>query len=270
MADYAIGDIQGCYDELRLLLDVIAFDEHSDTLWIAGDLINRGPNSLAVLKLLHSLRARVKIVLGNHDLHFLAVAAGSRKATKKDTFNDVFKDPMAANLIHWLRQQPLFISCAERNISMAHAGIPHIWDLTTALSLAKEVEDCLKSNDWIHFTAAMYGNTPERWDERLERYDRLRVITNYLTRMRFCQADGTLDLDDKSSIESSRKGFQAWFTYENTYLPNNHEIIFGHWAALEGVTHSSRHHALDTGCVWGGALTAMNLDNKQRFTHNNN
>lgn len=267
MADYAIGDIQGCYEELCLLLDVIDFDTSADTLWIAGDLINRGPQSLDVLKLLFSIRANTKIVLGNHDLHFLAVAAGTRQPSKKDTIASIIDAPQADQLIAWLRQQPLLITCEERNLSMVHAGIPPMWDLATAKRLAQEVETCLQGPNWMAFTQAMYGNTPEQWHEELCGYERLRSITNYFTRMRFCTKQGCLDLEDKNSVQSEREGFKAWFQFNNEGLAKHHDIIFGHWAALEGVTESTHHHALDTGCVWGGQLTAMNIDTKQRFIH---
>lgn len=270
MSAYAIGDIQGCYDELCQLLEHIQFDEHNDTLWLAGDLINRGPQSLAVLKLLYPLRKRLKIVLGNHDLHFLAVACGARAPTKKDTFIDILDDPLADTLVAWLRQQPLLVSCEQHNCTMVHAGIPPIWPLATAQALAAEVQRCIQSDEWPAFARLMYSNSPEQWQAQLQGYERLRVITNYLTRMRFCREDGYLDLDDKSSSQSTRLGFKPWFDYPNQGIAQDHHIIFGHWAALEGKTHSTVHHALDTGCVWGGQLTAMNIDTKQRFSHRHN
>ncbi len=263
MADYAIGDIQGCYKELRLLLKAINFNSQTDTLWIAGDLVNRGPQSLEVLKFLFDIQNSVNVVLGNHDLHLLAIAAGTRKHGPKDTLTDILESPECDQLISWLRQQALLIHNPEKHFTMVHAGIPPIWSIDEARAYAKEVENCIKSNNWIAFTQNMYSDTPKCWSNALEGNTRLRVITNYLTRMRFCTQYGELDLKDKESRFSKRQNFKPWFEYKNLNITDNEHIIFGHWAALEGHTGLAHYHALDTGCIWGGTLTAMNITNKQ-------
>ena len=264
MTDYAIGDIQGCYAELNELLTAISFSPGNDTLWLAGDLVNRGPDSLAVLELLHSLGNSVKLVLGNHDLHFLAVCAGARAASKKDTLKALLRSDKLQALAHWLQAQPLAVTIPQHNMVMVHAGIPPIWSLSKTLLLAEEVHRCLQSKQALRFLQTMYGNTPATWSKKSGGMKRLRLITNYLTRMRFCTASGELDLEEKNARISSRPGFKPWFDHHNPALAKNCEILFGHWAALEGQSYSPRHHALDTGCVWGGSLTAMRLDTRQR------
>ena len=266
MAIYAIGDIQGCYDEFVALLEKIQFSEANDSLWIAGDLVNRGPKSLEVLEHLIAMGDNVQCILGNHDLHLLAVVAGVRPPNRKDTLDAILNSPKLDNIVDWLRHQPLLHSNTELNISMAHAGIPPIWSLEQAQRYANEVSEILRGDDWQLFTHNMYGNEPACWDETLEGMDRLRTITNYLTRMRFCTKEGELDLIDKASRESSRTGFDAWFNFENPNLPDDHQLLFGHWAALEGDSQSPSHHALDTGCVWGGTLTAMNVITGRRYS----
>lgn len=266
MAIYAIGDIQGCYDEFVALLEKIQFSEKDDTLWIAGDLVNRGPKSLAVLEHLMQLGDNVQCVLGNHDLHLLAIVAGVRPPNRKDTLDCILNSPKLHDIVDWLRVQPLLHHDAALNISMVHAGIPPIWSLAQAQHYAEEVSSILSSDHWQQFTQNMYGNEPSTWHKGLEGMDRLRTITNYLTRMRFCTAEGELDLIDKASRNSSRPGFDAWFTFTNPQLPNDHQLLFGHWAALEGDSESPSHHALDTGCVWGGTLTAMNVITGRRYS----
>jgi len=232
MSWYAIGDIQGCHQELLQLLDIIDFSPSRDKLWVAGDLVNRGPNSLATLETLIGFGSSAECVLGNHDLHLLATIVGVRAPNTKDTIQEILDAPNCEEITQWIRHQPLIRSDQQRNISMVHAGIPPIWSLETAKLLASEVEFALQSKDWKLFLHNMYGNTPLVWDDALKGSDRLRTITNYLTRMRFCTAEGVLDLEDKSHRYSSREGFDAWFEFANPMLPENHEIIFGHWAAL--------------------------------------
>lgn len=264
MAWYAIGDIQGCYQEFIGLLQKLDFSPSRDKLWLAGDLVNRGPDSLAVLNKIISLEGSAECVLGNHDLHLLATIYGARKPSNKDTMADILAADNLDQITDWLRQQPLFRHCPEYDISMVHAGVPPMWSIDQTLAYAAEVSDALQSTDCDAFLQQMYGNIPLIWDDSLVGNDRLRVITNYLTRMRFCSAIGELDLVDKASRFSSRDGFSAWFEFDNSLLTDSDQILFGHWAALEGVSGSPRHHALDTGCVWGGSLTAMDVHTKQR------
>ncbi|WP_336365748.1 symmetrical bis(5'-nucleosyl)-tetraphosphatase [Marinobacter sp. C2H3] len=262
MTDYAIGDIQGCYERL---LDVLAradFSPSRDRLWVAGDLINRGPSSLQTLRYLYELGSSAEVVLGNHDLHLLAVRYGGHELRRKDTLQAILDAPDAEELIGWLRHQSLCLHDPRRNLVMAHAGLPHIWDVPTAVACAREVETVIRSDDAEYYFTHMYGNEPDRWDDQLSGMDRWRVITNYLTRMRFVAEDGSLELATKESVESAPAGFAPWFEW-----PRNDDvrIVFGHWAALEGHTGSDRFIALDTGCVWGGALTMMDLDSGERI-----
>lgn len=262
MATYAIGDVQGCYDALCCLLDKIDYEPSKDELWFAGDLVNRGPDSLATLRKIKSLNAR--IVLGNHDLHLLACFYSSQPKApkKKDTFNDILSAPDCEELLLWLKQQPLMHWDKKRKIVMTHAGLPHIWNTEKAFELSREVQQKLNSDDVADYFDAMYGNDPDVWSEGLTGVARLRVITNYFTRMRFITELGALDFAAKESIESAPQGFRPWFDFSDE---RGESILFGHWAALSGETNKSLIHALDTGCVWNGALTAMNVDTKERI-----
>lgn len=263
MAVWAIGDIQGCFEQLQALLKKIDFSSDRDQLWIAGDLVNRGPASLETLRFLYSIRDNCEIVLGNHDLHCLAIAEGSRKLGNKDTLGEVMQADDRPQLLDWLRRQKMLHIDSKLNAVMVHAGIPPIWTLEVAQAMAREVEQALRSEQRKDFFSAMYGDKPEVWDIHSDRFTRLRVICNYLTRMRFCTENGTLDLKDKSSIRSSKKGYLPWFEFPSK---DKHQldVVFGHWAALQGETNVERMHAIDTGCVWGSCLTAMNLADKQR------
>ena len=265
MTTYAVGDVQGCYAALRCVLKEVAFNPAKDALWLVGDLVNRGPQSLEVLRFAQSLGKRGKVVLGNHDLHLLAVAEGSRKTRTKDSLDAILDAPDREELLDWLRHQPLIYTDNRLGYTMVHAGIPPIWSLSKAHSLAREVEAALRSDRRRRFLGGMYGNDPLCWNNNLSGIKRLRVITNYLTRMRFCCADGTLDLEDSDSKVSSRPGFRPWFDHKNPAL-NGHQLIFGHWAALEGVTRQPDVHALDTGCVWGGRLTLLRLNDQTRIS----
>lgn len=266
MATYAIGDVQGCFKPLQHLLEVIHFDEKQDCLWFAGDLINRGPHSLATLRFIHSLGDSAKVVLGNHDLHLLAVAHGYANLKKNDTLADILNATDRDELLNWLIAQPLCHYDANFNAVMSHAGIPPCWDLPQTLSLAEEAHRMLISDQADSFFAVMYGNTPEIWNDSLQGFDRYRAIVNYLTRMRFCQSNGLLDLKQNGSVyKDTKSGFSPWFTFPSK-LPPECQVIFGHWAALEGETNVTNIHALDTGCVWGNTLTALRLDDWQRFT----
>ena len=265
MATYAIGDIQGCYEPLQCLLRKIQFDPARDRLWLVGDLINRGPDNLATLRLLYSLRDSLEVVLGNHDLHLIAVYYGLRKHGKNDNLQSILQAPDALELITWLRQQKLLHHDPHLNYTLVHAGIPPIWTLAQAMGYAREVESCLRSDHFQPYLAAMYGNEPAQWNENLQGLDRLRLITNYFTRMRFCSPEGELELATKESAAGAPAGFAPWYSYLQRKT-RQERIVFGHWAALEGKVQAVNVYALDTGCVWGGALTAMRLEDQQRFS----
>ncbi|PCM43033.1 symmetrical bis(5'-nucleosyl)-tetraphosphatase [Marinobacter sp. ANT_B65] len=262
MTDFAIGDIQGCYDRLKDVLGKVDFSPSRDRLWVAGDLINRGPSSLETLRYIESLGNSAVVVLGNHDLHLLAVVLGGHALKRKDTLAEILNAPDRDKLVNWLRQQNLCVHDAERNLMMAHAGVPHIWNVEQALASAREVENVIRGEQAPEYFAHMYGNKPERWDEKLSGMDRWRVITNYFTRMRFIATDGRLELTAKESFGSAPEGFAPWFEFSR---PDDLRVIFGHWAAIEGKTGIDRFIALDTGCVWGGALTMMNLDSGEKI-----
>ena len=262
MTDYAIGDIQGCYDRLRDVLAKVDFSPSRDRLWVAGDLINRGPSSLETLRYIESLGASAEVVLGNHDLHLLAVALGGHETRRKDTLADILEAPDYDRLVDWLRQQSLCIHDPARNLVMAHAGLPHIWSVDQAMRCAREVEEVIRGHGAEDYFTHMYGNQPECWDEGLAGMDRWRVITNYFTSMRFIAGDGTLELTTKESADSAPEGFAPWFRYPRG---DDTRVVFGHWAALEGNTGVDRFIGLDTGCVWGGALTMMNLDSGEKI-----
>jgi len=246
------------------LLKHARFSPKHDVLWVAGDLVNRGPKNLEVLRYIKALGARTQVVLGNHDLHLLAVHAQIKPLKNKDTLNDVLAAPDCESLIHWLRQLPLVV--CQGPWVMSHAGIPHVWTTQQALALSAEVSHALKGANHEHFLATMYGNTPRAWQPYLEGSTRLRVITNYLTRMRFIGPSGELNLEAKEGLGSTPSGTHPWFEYPRPASePANTQYLFGHWAALEGHTGKDQFHALDTGCVWGGGLTMLRLDDGQRF-----
>ena len=265
MATYVVGDLQGCLAPLIQLLEQINYHPEQDKLWFAGDLINRGEESLETLRFIKSLGSNATVVLGNHDLHLLAVSHGYGKLKRGDTLAEILTAGDRDDLMDWLRNQPLFHYDEQLNTVMTHAGIPPCWDLQKAQSLAKEVEDKLKSDSVDEFFATMYGNKPNTWSDDLTGLDRLRAITNYLTRMRFCDENSKLDLESKEGINTATKGYAPWFNYP-TKVPEGCHIVFGHWAALEGKTQKDCIHALDTGCVWGGSLTALRLEDRQRFS----
>ncbi len=261
MTRYAVGDLQGCLSPLKCLLKDVSFDSDKDQLWITGDLINRGPDSLKTLHYVNKLGDCARIVLGNHDLHFLAVAVGATTPGSSDTFNEILTAPDCEELVDWLRHQPLFYSDPSDDYHMVHAGIPPNWSIKKTRRLAREVEDILRSNGFEKFLSKMYGNFPTKWDNGLQGMARARVITNYLTRMRFCSIDGELEFNNKlATIEKA--GFAPWFSYHDRKTKHD-QIIFGHWAALEGQTNTKNVFALDTGCVWGRSMTLMNLENRQ-------
>lgn len=258
MAVYAIGDIQGCYAPLRRLLDVLRFDPAADVLWLVGDLVNRGPQSVEVLRLVHALGERAVVVLGNHDLTLLAVAAGQVQPKRKDTFHSILDAPDCDELLDWLRRRPLLHHDSALGFTMIHAGLPPQWDLELAQRCAAELETTLCGPHYEAFLARMFGGEPRRWRDDLAGYDRLRFTVNALTRMRFCTADGTLSFSEKGPLGSQGSGLLPWFAVpgrRNAGL----KLVFGHWAAL-GYYRAPGVYALDSGCVWGNRLTAIRLD----------
>lgn len=259
MTHYAVGDIQGCYRELMDVLDQVDFNPRNDCLWVAGDMVNRGPDSLATLRFLYRHKDSVRCVLGNHDLHLLAIYYGHRQSKSSDTLNPILKSSKSEQWIDWLRQQPLCYHDESINYTMVHAGIPPQWSLTDALKYSAEVEKVLQSERIHRFLETMYGNEPELWDKNLTGNARLRCITNYFTRMRICKRSGQLDLNYKGDIDNIPRGYQAWFKQPGRKT-RQQRIIFGHWAALGGYVDNKHLFGLDTGCAWGQALTLMRLD----------
>jgi len=259
MATYAIGDIQGCFEPLQRLLDAVRFDDSSDRLWFVGDLVNRGPDSLATLRFIRSLGETAVCVLGNHDLHLLAVAEGFEKLKRADTLADILTAPDREVLLEWLRQRPLMH--VEQGYAMVHAGLLPEWTISRALALAGEVEAALQGSSYRSFLAQMYGNQPARWDDDLTGFDRLRVIVNAMTRLRVCRPDGEMEFDHKGSLRDAPDGFLPWFEVP-TRRSRDTAIIFGHWSAL-GPLKMPNLFALDTGCLWGRRLSALRLEDRR-------
>ncbi len=255
MATYAIGDLQGCYDELQLLLKKINYNPDRDQLWFAGDLVNRGPKSLETLRFVKQHASAC--VLGNHDLHLLAGACHKKFRRRKDTLDDILDAPDRDELIHWLRQQPLMHHDTTSGFSMIHAGLPPQWDLQLAKRCANEVESVLRGEDYPSFFEQMYGNQPDLWSDDLDGLDRLRFITNCFTRLRFCTQEGHLALDEKGQPGSPAPDLQPWFTWQQR-RSKDLKILFGHWSTL-GAYEGENVYALDTGCLWGGSLTALKI-----------
>lgn len=261
MAVYAIGDIQGCFDELKELLQLIQFDREKDHLWFCGDLVNRGPKSLEVLRFVKELGERAVTVLGNHDLHLLAKAEGFGKQLDKDTLDEILNAPDRDELLTWLRHQPLLHHDAELGFTMVHAGLPPQWDLPTAQACAHELESKLRGPDYHEFIQVMYGNKPNHWSDELAGIDRLRFITNVFARLRFCYADGRLELKAKGEPGTQKKGTMPWFEVPGR-KSKRERIVFGHWSTL-GVAARNNTFSLDGGCLWGGQLVALRLDRDQ-------
>jgi len=260
MATYAIGDIQGCYDELCQLLSALSFDPTTDRLWLVGDLVNRGPQSLAVLRFLSQLGDRVRCVLGNHDLHLLAVARGHQRLKRSDTLQPILEAPDRDRLLQWLQQQPLLYHDPNLGYTMVHAGLPPQWDLATAQQLADEVSEVLQSDGCDPFLAAMYGDQPTRWHDQLRGHDRLRFAVNCFTRLRYLQANGEPEYRNKLGLESAG-ALLPWF--QAPHRQNRElKILFGHWSTL-GIYQGNGVIGLDSGCLWGGALSAYELERQR-------
>lgn len=257
MAVYAIGDVQGCYDELQRLLEKIGFDETSDHLWMVGDLVNRGPDSLSVLRYVKRLGAHAVTVLGNHDLHLLAVAAGVDKVKSGDTFDAVLGAPDRDELLEWLRHRPLLHLDPTLGFALLHAGLPPQWTIAQARDRADEVEAVLRGPQCVDFFPHMYGDQPDRWDESLDGWERLRFIVNCFTRLRYVDHSGRVMVKVKGAPDANQH-LTPWFRVAERRTKSQ-RIVFGHWSTL-GLVMEHNVHALDTGCVWGGALTALRLD----------
>lgn len=261
MATYIVGDIQGCYRALTTLLDAVCFNADRDKLWLVGDLVNRGPDSLKTLQFIRSLGDQVEVVLGNHDLHLLAVHYAGHKLRSSDTLKAVLASKDCDSLMDWLRSRPLFHFDPDLNFGMVHAGIYPGWSVSTTLKRASEVEKLLQGDHFAGFLKRMYGNEPESWSDLLEGEDRYRFIVNALTRMRFVDADGRLDLDAKGAPKNAAEGaVQPWFGFKQSAIKHN-RIAFGHWSTLPTAQYGQC-YALDSGCIWGGRLTALRIDKR--------
>jgi len=261
MSTYAIGDIQGCADELDALLALTGFDPARDRLWLVGDLVNRGPQSLRVLRRVRDLGEAAVTVLGNHDLHLLAVAAGHARIHKHDSLDDVLAAPDRDELLAWLRTRRLALH--EDGYLLLHGGVPPQWTASQTQALAGEVERVLQSDDCDDFLRHLYGNQPDRWDDALQGWDRLRVIVNACTRLRFCTDEGVMEFKEKRGIATAPPGFTPWFAHANRRT-RDVTIVCGHWSAL-GLMLAPNVLMLDSGCVWGGALTAIRLEDRRVF-----
>lgn len=269
MPTYAIGDLQGCHTELLDLLDHIKFDQRRDQLWFTGDLVNRGPQSLPCLRFVKQLGDTAITILGNHDLHLLAMAAGKTRPRKHDTVDDVLAAGDKTELLDWLRRRPLLHYDEESGFLLVHAGLPPQWDLALAQDCAAEVEGALRGEKAVQFFGAMYGDHPDLWSPDLNGMERLRFITNCLTRMRYCDGDGRLDLKEKGPPGRQAPHLIPWFQLDSRrtrHIP----VLFGHWASLPfgNLTDFTPFNVypLDTGCVWGRSLTAIRLEDRKLFS----
>jgi bis(5'-nucleosyl)-tetraphosphatase (symmetrical) len=261
MATFAIGDVQGCHDELLRLIDELRFDASRDMLWLVGDLVNRGPGSLAVLRLLKSLGGRCVAVLGNHDLHLLAVSEGFARLRPEDTLDEVLAAPDRDELLAWLRNRPMLH--VDGTCAMVHAGLLPQWNVFAARALAGEIESALRGDGYRDFLEQLYGSKPAAWDDTLRGPDRMRVIVNAMTRMRFCTPQGRMEFASKGGVESAPAGHFPWFDVPGR-ASADYTVVCGHWSAL-GLVMRSDLVALDTGCAWGGTLTAVRLEDRRVF-----
>ncbi|WP_313660521.1 symmetrical bis(5'-nucleosyl)-tetraphosphatase [Acinetobacter variabilis] len=271
--NYVIGDVQGCFEALKALLKEIRFDPDQDFIWFAGDLVARGENSLGALRFIKKLADNgvAATVLGNHDLTLLAYARGIKPIKDKDNVRDVIDAIDSDELIDWIRKQPMCLFPNEQTV-LTHAGIPNIWDAAKTAELAKEVEAIIAHDDFEvvdTFLKEMFGKEPTLWSDELEGHERTRCIVNYLTRMRLTDAEGRLEYSFKDSLDDPMpEGFKPWFEFESKTAAT-HQIVFGHWAALQGKTISGRIQNVDGGCVWGNQLMAYRLEDQQMFAVDN-
>jgi len=261
MAIYAIGDIQGCFREFQRLLKLVDFDRNADRLWLVGDLVNRGPQSLEVLRFVKDLGSAAITVLGNHDLHLIMLAEGKSRLREDDTLGPILQAPDREELLAWLRAQPLIH--AENGYVMVHAGLLPQWSVPRALALAGEVEAALRDKSFRRFLTHMWGSDPKAWRDDLAEWDRLRVIVNAMTRMRFCTRDGVMEFHTKGEEANAPRGYLPWFEVPDR-LSTDHVLVTGHWSAL-GLKLASNLLALDSGCLWGGHLSAVRLEDRAVF-----
>ena len=263
MAVYFVGDIQGCYSELDALLTQVGFSNTSDQLYVAGDLVARGPNSLETLRFIKSLKQSAKVVLGNHDLHLLAVYHGIKKVKQQDQLSALLAAPDVAELMHWLIQQPLIQKLPGEETYMSHAGLSPQWTPQQALKQAEIAQQHLTSSASHTWLTNMYGEQPTNWLAADDEISRFRFTINSLTRMRYCLANGSLDFSCKESPINAPKGLKPWFEFK--HISDNTQWVFGHWAALMGHCQASNIYALDTGCVWGQHMTMLRWHDKKIF-----
>lgn len=268
MANLLVGDIHGCYDQFMRVLEKAQFDPTNDTLWLTGDLVARGPKSLEVLRFVKSIADSVRLTLGNHDLHLLAVYAGISRNKLNDNLRPLLEASDCDELLNWLRRQPLLQIDEELKIIMAHAGISPQWDLATTQKAARDLHMVLASDSYAFFLDSMYGDLPDDWSESLQGVDRLRYIANAFTRMRYCYENGRLDMYCKDSPKQAPTKLKPWFMLPRK-IPADYDIIFGHWASLNGKGTPEHVYALDTGCCWGGRLTGLRWEDKKYFRKRN-
>ena len=262
MAVYVIGDVQGCYVELQRLLKSLKFNSDKDKLWFAGDMVNRGLDSLKTLRFVKSLGEQAVAVLGNHDLHLLAAYYADVKLKSNDTLDDTMTAPDSESLMEWLRFRPLVHHDIDLNFTMVHAGIYPGWTVSQAIQRSHEVEAVLQGDNYRDLFLNMYGNNPNLWSDSLEGMDRLRFITNVFTRMRYLQPDFTLDLAAKGGPEKVQKmNAMPWFAFKQTAIKFN-RVVFGHWSTMPTSQYGNC-YAIDSGCIWGGSLTALRIDKKK-------
>ncbi len=261
MATYAIGDLQGCFDSLQELIEEIGWRKSEDHLWFVGDLVNRGPRSLEILRFIKALGDRAVSVLGNHDLHLLMVAEGCAKLHRKDTLGPILSAPDRDELLIWLRSLPLMHLDGE--YAMVHAGLLPSWSISQALDLAREARQALNGPDWRCLMQHMYGNQPDQWDDKLTGHDRMRVIINAMTRLRICTPEGKMEFGHKAGIAGIPADFLPWFSVPGRQSADK-TIICGHWSAI-GPRQERNLLALDSGCLWGGQLTAVRLEDQRMY-----
>jgi len=261
MSIYAIGDIQGCFEALERMLDRIDFDARRDQLWFVGDLVNRGPDSLATMRFVKDLGDAAVTVLGNHDLHLITVAAGCTKIHRGDTFDEILAAADREALLAWLRRQPLMHR--DEGWTMVHAGLLPQWSIARGMELAREAEAALAGPDYLDLLRSMYGNQPDQWKDDLEGFDRLRVIINAMTRLRLCTSSGRMEFRHKSAPRNLPEGFLPWYAIPGRASAGA-PLIFGHWSTL-GLHAQDDVVALDSGCLWGNALSAIRLHDRRIF-----
>ncbi|WP_343152949.1 symmetrical bis(5'-nucleosyl)-tetraphosphatase [Buchnera aphidicola] len=265
MSNYFVGDVHGCYRELKLLLQQVKFNPVKDMLWLSGDLVSRGPDSLSVLQYIVSLEKSVKIVLGNHDLNLLLIHSGLRKSSKKNNLDKLLAARDIDKLINWLRDQPLLRVDEEKKILISHAGISPQWDIQTAKKCAKECKSLLKKENYSNILNSIRGDYPNYWKDELTGISRFRFSVNVLTRMRYCFLDGSLEMNSKENPSLITKNIKPWYEIKNSFSNNNYKVFFGHWSTLVGSKTPDWLIPLDTGCCWGGGLTMFRLEDQKKF-----